>query len=180
MAHREADLLAAWCSDSDAATSPIDANIAVTIPADVLAGATVGFADSTDGRWAVPAAWITETALTGNPFWFRMVLDPVTNDVLSIDYAGRFAPDTLTAALRIRDGVCQAAGCLVPAEHCDLDHRTSHPDGPTSANNLGALCRKHHNLKSHGLLKWSIGPPSPPPALVVEIYPGDVPIEYAA
>jgi hypothetical protein len=40
VAQREADPLVAWCADSDAADPAIDANIAVTIPADVLAGFT--------------------------------------------------------------------------------------------------------------------------------------------
>ncbi|MET0930214.1 MAG: hypothetical protein ABWX74_11880, partial [Aeromicrobium sp.] len=50
----------AWCLGSDAVTSAISANIAVTIGADVLAGFVPGFAESADGRWAVPAQWITD------------------------------------------------------------------------------------------------------------------------
>lgn len=180
-AQREADLLVAWCTDSDATTSSIDAHIAVMIDADVLAGATNGFAESSDGRWGVPASWITEIALTGNSFWHRMVLHPVSGDVLSHEYVGRFTPKVLTMALRFRDGVCQAPGCMVPAEQCDIDHRIPFPDGPTSAANLGPLCRRHHNLKGHGGLRWSIGPPQVPPSpIVVEIYPQPVLMEYAA
>ena len=40
-------------------------------------------------------------------------------------------------------------GCTRPAEECDLDHAVPWPDGPTSAANLGPLCRRHHILRTH-------------------------------
>ncbi|MRJ77529.1 DUF222 domain-containing protein [Aeromicrobium sp. SMF47] len=172
VAQREADLLVAWCTSSDAATSAVDANIAVTVGADVLAGAAPGFAESSDGAWAVPAPWLAEVVATGSTFWHRMVVDPVTDDVLSHEYVGRFAPDSLALALQFLHGVCQAPGCMVPSERCDLDHRIPHPAGPTTGDNMGPLCRRHHNLKGHGLLHWSTSPPQPPPEpLVIELYP---------
>lgn len=170
VAQREADLLVAWCTDSDAATSAIDANIAVTIGADVLAGAAPGFAESSDGRWAVPAGWIAAVVGTGSTFWHRIVVDPVTDDVLTHEYVGRFAPDILDIALQFLHGTCQAPGCMVPAERCDIDHREPFPRGPTRGDNLGPFCRRHHSYKGHGILRWSTGPPPRPEPIVVEIY----------
>ncbi len=180
VSQREADLFASWCIDSEGTTKPADVHVAVTIDADVLAGAVDGFAQSTDGRWGVPASWTTEVALTGNPFWHRMVLDPVTSDVLSHEYVGRFCPDILAVALRFRDGVCQAPGCTVPAERCDIDHREPWPEGSTNANNLGPFHRRHHNFKSHGLLHWSTRRPRAGPPIVIEIYRDPVDMELAA
>ncbi len=180
VSQREADVLVSWCTSSEATNVLLDAHVAVTIDADVLAGAVDGFAESTDGRWAVPASWITDIALTGTTFWHRMVLDPVTDDVLSHEYVGRFSPDVLDVALRFRDGVCQAPGCMVPAERCDIDHREPWPLGPTSATNLGPLCRRHHIFKGHGVLHWSTGPPPQPPPLVLEIYRDPVHMGLAA
>ncbi|WP_456698756.1 DUF222 domain-containing protein [Aeromicrobium sp. P5_D10] len=181
VAQREADLLVAWCTDSDAVTAAIDANIAVTIDADVLAGAVAGFAASADGSWAVPAGWIAEVVKTGNTFWHRIVTEPVTGDVLSHEYVGRFCPDTLNIALRFLHSVCQAPGCMVPANRCDIDHRVPHPEGPTSADNLGPFCRRHHSHKGHGLLHWSTSPPRPPtPPVVIELFSEPVLMEYAA
>ncbi|AWB93918.1 HNH endonuclease signature motif containing protein [Aeromicrobium chenweiae] len=179
---READLLVAWCTDSEAATAAVDANIAVTIDADVLAGAVAGFAESTDGRWAVPAGWIAAVAADGNTFWHRIVIEPVTGDVLSHEYVGRFCPDTLAVALRFLHGTCQSPGCMVPAERCDIDHRQPWPVGPTTADNLGPLCRRHHSYKGHGVLRWTTLPPAPPPPepIVLEIYTEPVHMEYAA
>ncbi len=134
IAQREADLLVQWClgGQGDLSTSSRSesggsrsgsANIAVTIDADVLAGAVAGFAESTDGTWAVPARWLADVIATGSTFWHRIVTQPVTGDALSHEYLGRFAPDILDIALQYLHGVCQAPGCMVPAGRCDQDHR---------------------------------------------------------
>lgn len=184
VAQREADLVVAWCTDADAGTSAIDANIAVMVDADVLAGARAGFAESADGAWAVPARWIATVVATGSTFWHRIVTEPVTGDILSHEFLGRFAPDTLNLALQFTHGVCQAPGCMVPAGRCDQDHRIPHPEGPTSAPNMGPFCRRHHKVKGHGYLRWSTGPPpkASPQHLTTELYlsPTPVPMEYAA
>lgn len=155
VAQREADLVAAWLLDADAATAAVDANIAVMVDADVLAGAVPGFAESSDGSWAVPASWIADVTVGGNAFWHRVLRDPVTHDVLAHEYLGRYAPDILAIALRFLHGTCQAPGCMVPAERCDQDHRQPWPHGPTRADNLGPLCRRHHIMKGHGVLRWT-------------------------
>ena len=152
LAQRRADLFASWLTTTDNGEAAVNADIAVTIPADVLAGATEGFGVCADGQWVMPAAWIAELAATGDPFWHRMVLDPVTHDVLTHEYQGRFAPAVLAKAIAFRDGVCEAPGCLVPADRCDIDHREPWPEGPTSGANLGPKCRKHHTSKGFGLL----------------------------
>ncbi|MFC5677261.1 HNH endonuclease signature motif containing protein [Aeromicrobium endophyticum] len=163
LAQREADLLVAWCTESDAASSAIDANIAVTVGADVLAGFVPGFAESADGRWGVPAAWIAAVVGSGNSFWHRIVVDPITDDVLAHEYIGRVAPDILKIALQFLHGTCQSPGCMVPAKFCDYDHRIPFPEGPTTGDNLGPLCRRHHGYKGHGLLHWTtrLQPESP-------------------
>jgi hypothetical protein len=117
-----------------------------------------GFAESTDGRWGVPARWIADVAGSGGSFWHRIIVDPVTDDVLAHEYVGRFAPDTLNVALRFLYGTCQSPGCMVPAERCDIDHRIPFPNGPTRGDNLGPLCRRHHTYKGHGILHWTTRP----------------------
>lgn len=54
-----------------------------------------------------------------------------------------------------RDRTCTFPGCRVPAMRCDLDHiepfdPTLPADDQTVGENLHALCRHHHNLKTHG------------------------------
>jgi hypothetical protein len=162
---READLLVGWCFSTDSrGEAVIDANIAVTVGADVLAGANPGFAESSDGRWGVPARWIADVVASGSTFWHRIVIDPVDDDILAHEYVGRFAPDVLNIALRFLHGTCQGPGCMVPAERCDIDHRQPFPEGPTHGDNLGPLCRRHHGYKGHGLLHWTTRPQLANPA----------------
>jgi hypothetical protein len=99
-------------------------------------------------------------------------------DLLSARYVGRYPPARLRDALIFRDGVCQAPGCTVPAEDCDIDHQHPwHTGGQTTARNLWALCRRHHRMKSHGHLHpprqgpheqtppERVTPTKPPPSL---------------
>ncbi|MDR6119813.1 hypothetical protein QE370_002997 [Aeromicrobium sp. SORGH_AS981] len=129
-------------------------DIGVVIDADVLAGAEPGPAVSDDGTWTVPAEWVLEHLDPDDTFFHRLLVDPITRDVLAHEYVGRFAPDVLATAISFRDGVCQAPGCLRPARDCDLDHQVPHPRGPTRGSNLWALHRRHHAMKSHRTLRW--------------------------
>jgi hypothetical protein len=154
LAQRRADLLAAWLTTNEHGTASVHAQIAVKVPAETATGANDGFAEAADGSWSCPAAWIFDPAFVADPLWHRLIVDPLTDDVLAHDYVGRFAPDKLAAAIEFRDGVCQAPGCLVPADRCDHDHRTPWPAGPTHATNMWALCRRHHTLKGHRIIQW--------------------------
>ncbi len=51
--------------------------------------------------------------------------------------------------VRARDRHCRFPGCRRPATMCDLDHVIPYPAGPTRSENLAALCRYHHRLKTH-------------------------------
>ena len=60
----------------------------------------------------------------------------------------------LARYIRARDRHCQFPGCRRPARYCDLDHIQPWPTGNTSEQNLHALCRYHHRLKTH--TPWTI------------------------
>jgi 5-methylcytosine-specific restriction endonuclease McrA len=54
-----------------------------------------------------------------------------------------------------RDGHCVFPGCTLDARACDLDHIAPYrppgdggPPGQTCPENLAALCRRHHRLKT--------------------------------
>lgn len=60
---------------------------------------------------------------------------------------GRPAAEVV-AFVRARDGTCRAPGCRRPVRTCDVDHTVPRAyGGGHGAENLGALCRKHHRLK---------------------------------
>jgi hypothetical protein len=61
----------------------------------------------------------------------------------------------ITGALRrmiiIRDGACRFPGCNAAATRCQIDHVIPWDEGGASdVGNLGALCTRHHQLKTHG------------------------------
>ncbi|GAA1725240.1 HNH endonuclease signature motif containing protein [Aeromicrobium alkaliterrae] len=152
----EADLLAAWLMSADdsqtARGKGMAIDIAVLVDAPVLTSLTQGHAAAADGSWEVPSDWVLDSALTGDAFWHRLLVDPITRDTLAHDYPGYSPPAVLKRAIVLRDGVCSGPGCLRPAETCDLDHREPWPEGPTSGENLDPKCRRDHALKGHGVL----------------------------
>ncbi|RPF21725.1 HNH endonuclease [Myceligenerans xiligouense] len=90
--------------------------------------------------------------------WHRLVTDPVTGILIDYSTTSYQPPARLRKAVQTRDGTCAHTGCDRPAARCDLDHIEpfdhDHPDragepGQTRAANLHALCRKHHNVKTH-------------------------------
>ena len=153
---RRADLALAWLTTGELDSVDIRAEVALTVPAFALAGGNDTPAVAYDGSWIAPPAWIAEIATSADTFWHRMVLDPVTDDVLAHEYLGRYSPHVLTMAMSFREGVCQAPGCLKPALECDQDHRIPHEEGgPTAGFNMGPFCRCDHRRKGHGILTWS-------------------------
>ena len=63
-----------------------------------------------------------------------------------------YSPTALQRILtRLRDGHCRFPGCRAPAQRCEVDHATSWgAGGLTDLANLGLLCKRHHQAKTHG------------------------------
>jgi Domain of unknown function (DUF222) len=55
--------------------------------------------------------------------------------------------------VRARNPRCTAYDCPRPAARCDLDHDTPWPRGPTAADNLAPRSRRHHEIKTRGLVR---------------------------
>jgi hypothetical protein len=53
---------------------------------------------------------------------------------------------------------CTSYDCARLASRCDLDHDTAYPRGPTSVTNLCPRCRRHHELKTRGLVNTRLHP----------------------
>lgn len=109
----------------------------------------VGLADNPAelrGYGPIPAGLAREMA--ANATWRRWITDD--NDNLINVGTSRYRP---TPALRefiiARDQRCRFPGCHQPAQRCDIDHAIPFErGGPTDASNLGALCRRHHRIKT--------------------------------
>jgi Domain of unknown function (DUF222) len=60
--------------------------------------------------------------------------------------------------VRARNPRCTAYDCPHRANRCDLDHDTPWPRGPTHIDNLAPRSRRHHELKTRGLVKTRLHP----------------------
>ena len=80
--------------------------------------------------------------------WRRLLTDPRTGRFDELSATTYEPPQDLQDHVTERDGTCIGAGCRMPADRCDLDHRIPHPRGPTSAGNLDSWCRTEHRIKT--------------------------------
>ncbi|MGF1647661.1 MAG: DUF222 domain-containing protein [Kineosporiaceae bacterium] len=134
--------------DPDAVTAAggVVVHLNVVAPAGTVLGATDEPGDLA-GFGPVPA--VVVRALAGDARWRRWN----TSDDGVVQGAGRSTyrpPAALAHAVKARDGTCRFPGCVREAEACDLDHTVPYPAGPTDADNLACLCRRHHRMKHHG------------------------------
>jgi hypothetical protein len=125
--------------------------IGLTIAVTTLAGLDEQPGVSFDGDFVLPADLVRDLALEPGTLFYRIITDPL-GKILDITEIGRFPSPKLRIGIQIRDGSCRFPTCSRPAEACDLDHKIPNPRGPTSGDNLAPLCRRHHNMKTTGIL----------------------------
>lgn len=129
---------------------PISINVTIDLPT------LLGMAENPGqlaGYGAIPASVARELASDGK--WKRFITDPQTGNLLDYGRESYEPPQALKDFLIARDRTCRFPGCRRSAALSDLDHAQSWDEGgSTSAENLGALCRRHHRLKTHD--GWSV------------------------
>ncbi|GAA1711436.1 hypothetical protein GCM10009809_04590 [Isoptericola hypogeus] len=125
----------------------------VTVPITTLTGTSE---DSATLDGAIPLDAETARQLAAHaPTLRRILTDPVTGAMLTVDRRSYVVPADLRAFLTLRDVTCRFPGCRIPARRCDVDHTTAWVDGGTTdAGNLAHLCRKHHTLKHES--RWAV------------------------
>jgi len=85
----------------------------------------------------------------------RLITDPQTGALVDRGRRRYEVTDTLRDYLVDRDATCRFPGCTRQASRCQIDHARPWDDGgPTDRANLGALCVRHHQLKTHA--GWQI------------------------
>ncbi len=147
--------LATWSlaqpgSEIRAHRRPITINVTIDLPT------LLGFTENPGqlaGYGAIPASVARELAANGK--WRRFITEPTTGALLDFGRESYEPPQALVDFLLARDRTCRFPGCRAPAHLADLDHAKGwETGGTTSLDNLGALCRRHHRLKTHG--GWSL------------------------
>jgi len=125
---------------------PVTVNVTIDLPT------LLGLAENPGqlaGYGAIPAS--VARALASDGKWQRFITDPQTGTLLDFGRESYEPPQALIDFLIARDRTCRFPGCRQSAARADLDHAQSwESGGKTSPENLGALCRRHHRLKTHG------------------------------
>lgn len=80
----------------------------------------------------------------------KLVADPVTGVLSACGRSTYRVPERLREFIVRRDGTCRFPGCGRAARSSQIDHAEAWDDGgSTDPGNLGALCTRHHQLKTH-------------------------------
>lgn len=138
----------------------VTALINVTIPLDSLLGMTEAPGAVTLGPSAsepVSAEAVRELLHQDETpaILRRLVLDTTTGHLVDRGRRTYAVDGSLRAFISLRDGVCRFPGCLRVASRCQMDHATAwHDGGASDRDNLGPLCTRHHQLKTHA--NWEI------------------------
>jgi hypothetical protein len=108
------------------------------------------------GYGPIPAGMARQIAADAT--WRPVLTDERTGELTARGARTYRPPASLAGLVVDRDVTCTFPGCRVPAARCDLDHirpfdHTLPAQGQTRADNLQALCRHHHRLKTHST--WS-------------------------
>ena len=129
---------------------PLTVNVTIDLPT------LLGLAENPGelaGYGPIPASVAREIASDAK--WKRFITEPITGNLLDFGRESYEPPQALKDFLIARDRTCRFPGCRRSALLSDLDHaRSWESGGATSLENLGALCRRHHRMKTHG--GWSI------------------------
>ncbi|WP_144573900.1 HNH endonuclease signature motif containing protein [Brevibacterium jeotgali] len=132
------------------------ATVVVTVPMTTLLGL-----DDRPGTIAgepLPAD-MARTIAASSTFWYRMLTDPATGQVLD-EVALKYKPDKATRLSVLGTWqTCTVPGCSRPAQECEIDHGIpfdhEHPEigGRTEPANLHPLCTSHHQAKTEGRIR---------------------------
>ena len=125
---------------------PITVNLTIDLPTLLGLSENPG---QLSGYGAIPAAVARELAADGK--WRKFITDPTTGNLLDFGRESYLPPQALRDFLLARDKTCRFPGCRRSGAKGEIDHAIPWEEGgETSPTNLGLLCKRHHQLKTHG------------------------------
>jgi len=125
---------------------PITVNLTIDLPTLLGLNENPG---QLSGYGAIPAAVARELAADGK--WRKFITDPTTGNLLDFGRESYLPPQALRDFLLARDKTCRFPGCRRSGIKGEIDHVIPWEEGgETSRRNLGLLCKRHHQLKTHG------------------------------
>ncbi|MDQ0824264.1 hypothetical protein QFZ60_000437 [Arthrobacter sp. B2I5] len=132
---------------ADFPSSPVRAQVLVTVPVFALMGVTEEPA-VLDGYGPIPASMARRLVADGADSFHRVLVDPRDGAPLEIGRTSYRITKAMRAWLRMRDGKCPFPGCSNNSLDNEADHILAwHKGGTTGISNLGQPCPKHHRLR---------------------------------
>lgn len=133
-----------FMNGSGASLTAIQPIVQVTIPVSQMIDPSEGFGWLDDGTLASPDTLRILAGLA--PGWERIFIHEDTGEIAATD---RYRPTAEQRRMLLaRDMTCRVPGCETAGHACDIDHGLDHAlGGPTSIDNLEALCPGHHQMK---------------------------------
>jgi hypothetical protein len=99
----------------------------------------------------------------------KVTIKPVIDLNTPLTAQSHAIPDRIREQVQLRDRTCVFPFCTRPARGCDVDHVVPYDHdaeaegrpqpGPTTTDNLAALCRFHHRLKTHSPWRYETSSP---------------------
>ncbi|MFD0044648.1 DUF222 domain-containing protein [Pseudarthrobacter scleromae] len=134
-------------TDPAGLSSPIRAQVLVTVPVVTLMGLTDEPA-MLDGYGPIPASMARDLVANGADSFHRVLVDPRDGAPLEIGRTSYRVTKAMRNWLRLRDGKCPFPGCSNSSLDNEADHLLAwHHGGTTGISNLGQPCPKHHKLR---------------------------------
>ncbi len=125
---------------------PVTVNLTIDLPT------LLGLAENPgqlSGYGPIPASVARELAADGK--WRKFITDPTTGNLLDFGRESYVPPQILRDFLLARDRTCRFPGCRRSGIKGEIDHAIPWEEGGgPSPSNLGLLCKRHHQLKTHG------------------------------
>ena len=141
-----ANYLAETKDDGKAHRRPVSVSLTIDLPT------LLGLAENPgelQGYGAIPANVARQLAVDGK--WRRFITDPTNGNLLDCGRESYIPSQQLVDFIMARDKTCRFPGCAQPGHRTDIDHAIPwDKGGETSPENLGLLCRRHHQMKTHG------------------------------
>ncbi len=130
----------------------ITAQVNVIVPLESLLTSDTGCAGGVVGGSAVSSEVIRDlVAAASTSSTIRRLVTDSTGCIVDAGRTRYAVSDTQRHLIALRDGTCRFPGCSRAAVRCEIDHATPWDDGGgTDLDNLGPLCKHHHQMKTHG------------------------------
>lgn len=158
--HRVAALVALMLGDPGSVgriTGPvpeakITAHVSVVVPLDALTCGGDGADAGMLGGEPVDGDLIRDLVVEASPVsTLRRLVTDTSGCIVDAGRTRYAISDTQRHLVALRDRACRFPGCGRRAARCEIDHAVAWDDGgATDLDNLGALCKHHHQLKTHG------------------------------